>query len=320
MAAPIIEIHGRHGNLSFHPVDAPVTRLGRALDNDIILTDPTVSPYHLVIRRDADGHYELHPISEENGVVLNRRQLREPIALDDLPLDLEVGRTRLRILDRAQPVAPTRLLSCREGGTCLFGSWGWALIFFAVFTLLSALDNYLSTPLELSWQSYWRDQTLIMLVALGLTVGLLMVNRITSHRWDYAAAVGFTSVMLSLALLIDLAVPFANYFFTSEKPGFALSLAWSFLIMPVALSWFLIRLNHGGVAVSVVLVFALLSPAAYYQAKEVIDYYDLLDDFSKKAFYSDSLVPWDHRIQSTVSIDAFAREGIPDVAPTAIPN
>ena len=57
MAALILEVVARHGS-QFHPLDKPVIRIGRALDNDIILTDPAISPHHLVIRRsDWDHHF-----------------------------------------------------------------------------------------------------------------------------------------------------------------------------------------------------------------------------------------------------------------------
>ena len=129
MAALIIEIPGRGAN-QYHRIDKPVVRVGRALDNDVILSDPSVSPYHFLIRRNDTGTFELHSLADENGIRLGRRQVHDPIRLTELPLEFDAGRTRIRILSSSQPVAPTRLMSCRNGSSCLFGHWVWALLLF----------------------------------------------------------------------------------------------------------------------------------------------------------------------------------------------
>ena len=53
----IIEIKTR-GLHRYQAFDNSELTLGRALDNDIILSDPTVEPYHVKILRDEDGNIE----------------------------------------------------------------------------------------------------------------------------------------------------------------------------------------------------------------------------------------------------------------------
>jgi hypothetical protein len=314
MAALIIEIPGRGAN-QYHRIDKPVVRVGRALDNDVILSDPSVSPYHFLIRRNDTGTFELHSLADENGIRLGRRQVHDPISLTKLPLAFDAGRTHIRILSSSQPVAPTRLMSCRNGSSCLFGHWVWALLLFAVLMVLSAIDNYLSTPRLLNWDSYGRDQLTLMLAALGLSVGLLAVNRITSQRWDYPSALSFVSLILITALLLDQFIPLADYFFTSPLPGYIINLAWTTVLLPVSMGWFLIRLHHGSNAASILLIVILLSPAAYVQIKAIADHYDLFHVFSKTAYYSDALYPWDNRIKDTISVEAFAKNSLRLSAP-----
>ena len=314
MAALIIEFPGRHGS-QYRQINKSVVRVGRALDNDIILSDPSVSPYHFVVRRSEGGEYELCSLADENGIRIGRRRVLDRIKLTRLPLEFDAGRTRIRILDRSQAVAPTRLISCRNGSTCLFGHWSWALVLFTALMLLSAVDNYLSTPRLISWDSYGRDQLIIMFVALGLSVGMLAVNRITSQRWDYPSSLSFVSLILITALLLDLIIPFVDYFFSSPMPGFVISLAWTVVLIPLFMGWFLVRLQHGSYAASILFIVILLSPAAYFQVKELVTHYGFFEVFSKKAFYSDSLQPWDKRIQSTISIEDFAGSAVRPVAP-----
>ncbi len=62
MEALILEISTR-GLHRYEQIDAEVTTIGRALDNDIILSDPTVAPHHLKIIRDSKNSLELVLVS-----------------------------------------------------------------------------------------------------------------------------------------------------------------------------------------------------------------------------------------------------------------
>jgi len=304
LAALILEIQGRHGPV-FHKIDQPVTRIGRAFDNDIILADPTVSAHHFEIRRHMDGSFTLHPTDDENGLQSGRRPVTKPMDVPSYALVLDAGRTRMRLLPSDVPVEPTRLMKCHSGA-CIFGHWGWALVMFGILVAMTAVDNLLSTPLQLSWDSYWKDQVVIVLLILSLAVGLVVVNRLTSHRWDFASSLSFVSLLLALNLVIDRGLPFIDYYFNSALPTFGFSILWSLLVMPIALIWFLLKLHHGHVVGSLVIVAMLLSPAAYFQLKEVSRYYDLWDDFSGKAFYESTLVPWDIRHEQTLSLADYS--------------
>jgi hypothetical protein len=304
MAELIIEVSGRHG-AQYHKVDKPLVRIGRAYDNDVIIPDPTVSPHHLTLRLETDGQYILQPVADENGIRIGRALLEGPLPLTSLPVELDAGRTRIRIFDSRQPVQPTRLLSCRSGGPCLFGSPGWAIGLFLVAVLLSAIDNYLSTPQELSWESFWRDQVVLTFVVVGLTFGLLVLNRLTSHRWEPTSSLGFVSLVFAIALLIDIGMPYVDYFFSANWPSFVVAIAWSLVAMPVALGWFLIRYNHGNPSGSLIVVALLLAPGAWFQFRQFADYYDLYGDFSRAAHYNQTLVPGDRRLGPTIDVDAF---------------
>ena len=309
MAALILEVAARHGS-QFFPLDKPVVRVGRALDNDIILTDPSLSPYHLVIRRTPQGQFEMVPVADENGIRIGRQRLDRTVLLDELPLEFDAGRTRFRIHDRSRPVAPTRLISCRDGGACIFDHWAWATALFILMTLISAYDNYLSTHRLLSWESYWSDQLIITGTALTMSVVLLLLNRLISHRWDYPAALSFISLLLIAAFLLDQIANLTNYFFTSELPGFVINLGWLALVLPAATAWFLIRLHHGNHVASWIVIVLLFTPFAYMQFDQVDAHYNLFDEFSTKTHYSNTLYPWDIRLERTIGIEEFLSGGI----------
>ncbi len=309
MAALIIEIQNRHDH-RFYKVTKSTLRVGRALDNDIIIADPSVSPYHFNLQQREDGRYELRSLADENGIRVRGKQVNDTISLERLPLSFEAGRTRVRILEQSHPVAPTRLISCRNGSACIFGHWGWAVLLFAAFMVVSSLETYLSTPFMLTWESFGETLLTNTVGVIVLAAGLFVVNRLASHHWDFPASLSLVSLILIASILIEGVIPYVNYIFTTDLPGYAITLAWSIVLMPWIIGWFLIRLNHANVLAGAVVVIAVLVPNAFLNIKAVADRYNLLNDFSPAAFYSDDLVPWDHRLQDTISIDEFAETSL----------
>ncbi len=91
----------------------PVVNIGRSLDNDIILSDPTVSRYHAQLRW-REGRYHLYPPMPLNGAInqgangaqkterftprttVNKQQVaRHPLAPDDV---IALGNTTLTVI------------------------------------------------------------------------------------------------------------------------------------------------------------------------------------------------------------------------------
>ena len=51
-----------------------VFRIGRALDNDLILDDPHCAPHHAKLEIDANGVARLHDLGTSNGIVTSRNK------------------------------------------------------------------------------------------------------------------------------------------------------------------------------------------------------------------------------------------------------
>jgi len=59
------------GEDRFYPLSGTRVRLGRGSDNDVVLSDVSVSRYHAELRREKDG-WSVHDLKSTNGVELNR--------------------------------------------------------------------------------------------------------------------------------------------------------------------------------------------------------------------------------------------------------
>lgn len=106
----LIEVLERDGQVrQSHPVPAWPLRIGRALDNDLVISDPHVAAHHL--RIDAgDSGLALQVGETGNGASIDRRRLRggerATLAEAGEPPLITLGRTRLRLRLPGHALAP----------------------------------------------------------------------------------------------------------------------------------------------------------------------------------------------------------------------
>ena len=89
-------------------------RIGRALDNDVVLGDGHVAAHHLTIAPAAQG-LTLALADTRNGALLGRKHLKRGdtalLAADGDPIEFTVGRTTLRLRLPGHALAPEALLA-----------------------------------------------------------------------------------------------------------------------------------------------------------------------------------------------------------------
>ena len=116
-----VELLHRDGSvqtrLAVAPTEAPTeVRIGRALDNDIVIDDPHCAAYHARLSIAPDGSASLHDLGTRNGILPTRRKAGKNVSvfevLDDAPF--RVGQTSFRIRNSAWPLPPEQALSLRR--------------------------------------------------------------------------------------------------------------------------------------------------------------------------------------------------------------
>ncbi|HZV93691.1 MAG TPA: FHA domain-containing protein [Caldimonas sp.] len=94
----------------------PVT-LGRALDNDVVLTDPHVAAHHASIDHDANGSVVVRAGQTRNGLTIGRERVEggasRRFADPGRDLELHLGRTALRLRLAGHALAPEQVLAPR---------------------------------------------------------------------------------------------------------------------------------------------------------------------------------------------------------------
>lgn len=117
-----------------------IFRIGRALDNDLILDDPHCAPYHAKLEIDANGVARLHDLGTSNGIASarNKRAAVHEIKTDD---PYRIGQSIIRVRSSVWPLAPERALSRRA-------AWPYALAGLALALAYGAWELWLKDVQE----------------------------------------------------------------------------------------------------------------------------------------------------------------------------
>lgn len=144
MTAALLEVLDRDGHVRHYlRVDAWPVRVGRALDNELVLDDPHVAAHHFRIDRDEAGVF-VEVGESVNGLRAGGARLvqGERAAVGEQPLALDVGDSHLRLRLAEHVIAPERPLQAPTSFWHAAGPpLGAGLLVLAAFLFSTWLDS-----------------------------------------------------------------------------------------------------------------------------------------------------------------------------------
>ncbi|WP_129297061.1 ABC transporter ATP-binding protein/permease [Streptomyces lydicus] len=102
--------HGDRSPTTFHRLDSGrVMRIGRALENELVVSDLQVSRHHAEFRATPDGRFEIHDLGSHNGTYINGQPVpksgKAPVGPNDI---IGVGHSTFRLVgDRLEEFVDT---------------------------------------------------------------------------------------------------------------------------------------------------------------------------------------------------------------------
>lgn len=300
----ILEIKTR-GLHQYHVLDKPRLRVGRALDNDIILSDTSVAPHQLLIICHDDGQVELRNLAAINPTRLNGH-LRDSMITAEMPIDLELGRITAQVLPRNHVVSATRPLAGHSRPRHMFKHTFWAVALVALCLMVAAAEIYFASYHkvkleELVWQVL--SQTALRIAAFALILSVL--EHLLVNRWEVKPIVVSVAVVFIIYHLLAPLFNELNYVFSSELPTTLYGLAWYLVFIPLAIMLYLTRVTHLRVAKSLLLASLISAPFILVHLVKSPAMQSLFNDFSATANYQKSLSPINWHLQKTSSIGEF---------------
>lgn len=124
-------------------------RLGRAFDNDVILFNKHVCPYHATLQQDEEGYWWLEDLSSVNGSFVSGRKAvvaKEPLRSGEI---CWLGEQALRLYDDAHPVADTLPFSVMGQKLQAMGHWVFILLFALILAADQVVEIWLTLPKQL---------------------------------------------------------------------------------------------------------------------------------------------------------------------------
>lgn len=306
MAGVILETHIRGINQFYKIGTEPVT-VGRALDNDIILSDLSVSAHHLRIERDSQGGIIVTNLSDENGTRIGK----EKLALHEgrkltLPAEIWLGTSKIRLLASDMAVEPARVRQC-NGFFCLLTSPFWAVSLLVAAIGLILFDQYLNTAVEKSIGQYLEGGFSSILFLLGFFLIIAGISRLVTHRWDIVPAISVASLLFVVPSIVDYVSHFLSYYFSNDHIRiFALN-GVNFLLLPVLLTLFMIRVVHTRLLPAIAMSLLVSTPVIAFLEEDFLKEM-MQSDFSPLPDYNKTLIPWDIRLEPTIDPDLFIQQ------------
>jgi len=292
--------HGRVADVTHSRGDS--LSIGRAYDNDLVLTDLHVAPRQVEFRR-LDGQWRMFVLDHTNPVFVNDSKVVEdcvPISPGDR---VTLGRTRLSIHASDSPVEKTRklvlsnLLS-RDRGSVLL-----PLVFLALVALVDFGLTYFEGATDKGWADFASDELFAMVIVVGWAGLWALVGRVIRHQPHLGLQLMVTAGMLLLMTLLFLGSEYLAYPF--HDPTASAVFAWGASFLVLALLFYLnlvIATNLrntlvAGAAMSALVVAVLLG----------FDWFDQKDDKWAKLQpdYSATLVPPVLGLLPTASADEY---------------
>ncbi|MFG2142035.1 FHA domain-containing protein [Streptomyces sp. NPDC048650] len=107
---PVPQAQGDRSPTTFHRLDSGrVMRIGRALENELVVSDLQVSRHHAEFRATPDGRFEIHDLGSHNGTYINGQPVpksgKAPVGPNDI---IGVGHSTFRLVgDRLEEFVDT---------------------------------------------------------------------------------------------------------------------------------------------------------------------------------------------------------------------
>lgn len=197
-----LEILNRNGQVLHRYVwDGSPVRIGRAHDNELVVVDPYVCPYHLQLSLQ-DGQPQAQDIDSLNGSYLGSSKSRQSLFPLGDGQTIHFGHSQLRFHSGQSEVAPTLRDTARLGMLSMLGS-PWVLIGAAMLALLALYaSELLDDPGKLSSLGVAEEMS-YPLLGITLWAGFwALMNRVLAHRFHFPAhlAIAFAGVAALFAI------------------------------------------------------------------------------------------------------------------------
>jgi hypothetical protein len=302
----IVEIVGRgSGQSVFHKIAALPVRIGRALDNDIVLSDPYVSPSHLAIEAGCDG-FVVADQNSDNGTFTGRGRRIEHAAEIPSGETIFIGRTALRLWSPDHQVGATLRFPARQS---IGRRIAVPLLSFTVMiaaTVFVTVEQFLGVSVETKPLAILAEALPVLFFPLLWAGVWALAGFMVRRRGDYGLQLIAANVAFMLFSLLTGLVQFVDFFTSSVRWADMVQYA-GMGLLGVLLLLVNLRIATGALDLRrIVIVLAI--GAGIITVVAVTDHVESSEN-RIVAEYSKTLKPPFARVSKSITLDQFFNEG-----------
>lgn len=242
MEAPIIlEVLDRFGKVKErHKIKHFPIKIGRSYKNDIIIDDNYVSPEHIELMLDGDGHILATDLNSDNGMFTLHPLVRHDILTIEDNQRIRIGHTDIRIRSEVFEVRETFFDHGKPSELHLLMTNALLLPFVWILTgVILYFNQYFSTTSEAHFNQLLGAVLPVFIVIAVWTAIWSVVSKIITHKFYFAYHGIFVGLLLSGFYFIELSFEYLEFIFPVDGLADLLmifsDLAFAFLLFYVHL-------------------------------------------------------------------------------------
>jgi len=225
-APVVIEILDRFGKVrERHKLSRFPVRIGRSYRNDIIIDDHYISPEHVEILLDGDGHVLINDLKSENGVYTLHPLTRHDVLVAEDNQRIRIGHTEIRIRAEAFPVAETFIDHAKPSQWHLMMTNVLLLpVVFVIFALILAGDQYVQATRDItSNQVIGAILPVLIVVAVWCFIWSI-VSKIVTHTFYFSYHTILACGLLSVFFFIETSFEYIEFNFPNSGLDYFLTI------------------------------------------------------------------------------------------------
>ena len=301
----IIEELTRSGaHIGYHRVAALPARIGRALDNDIVIADPYVSPVHLVIES-GSGAWIVSDQASDNGTFIGKgKRLDGPAELVSGD-QLMVGRTVLRLWSPSHQVPPAWRFQKQQSITRRIAIPLFAFVSFLVTLALATFQEFLDTAKQTRLISLFANTLPFVFFPLIWAGIWACAGFIVRRKSNYALQLMAANGALVFILLLTVSVEYIDYFTSSTKAATIVQYA-GMALLAVLLLFVNLTISTGAVNLRRTIIAVVIGVGTI----AIVAVADHAERFENRISpeYSHSLKPPYAKIAPSITLDQFIKD------------
>jgi hypothetical protein len=229
VAALILEVASRPGRTpSYRRLEDGELRLGRGLDNDVIVGDPFIGAQQLRLVPEERGVLA-YVLDRTNNAFVNGRYLEDAQVRLEVGDELLVGHTRLRLLGEGMPVPAARQMIGSRWSR--LGHWRAVLagLMWCLLCAYALFFDYQKSFDAVNWPQLLTSVLLLGLIVLAWAALWAVIGRLWRNQAQLASQLFVSATMTWLMIQVTVTSGYVDY--ASNSPRLASLFDWSMSLL-----------------------------------------------------------------------------------------